>query len=108
MEDIRLDRLIELGAGKRLLQYFGEKLPKGGMLGRARRAMLVVGQSKIDRVARHIQNVCAGEFDETGTQKHVVMNVIEPHRQMRESDFGGVRLKLHPGRMDKRQNGSGF
>jgi hypothetical protein len=36
------------------------------------------------------------------------MDVVDANSQVGEADFGGVRLKLHPGRMGGRWRGTRF
>ena len=103
MENIGLDRLLKFGARERLLQNFGEHLAERGVFGRAgllARLVLAVEQTDVDRLANQIEQIFARKFDEARAEKNVIMDVVDPDGQIGEPDFGGVRLKLHPGGMD--------
>jgi hypothetical protein len=60
--------------------------------------MLAVVDGKVDALANHVEKILSRKVDEAGTQKNVVMDIIEADRQTGQTDIGGVRLKLRPAR----------
>ena len=70
-------------------------------------AILAVEEADIDGLANQIEQVFSREFDESGAEKNVIMDVVNAQSEIRQADFGGVRLQLHPGRMGGRRRNAG-
>ena len=47
------------------------------------------------------------EIHEPRAQENVIMDVVHAQSKIRQADFGGVRLQLHPGRMVGRRRDAG-
>ena len=100
VQDIALDGLLEFCAGDRGLQNLGEQLAERAMFGRAGLlAVFAVEKADVDALADQILEVFSGEIDEARAEENVIMDVVHAHGKIRQADFCGVGLQLHPGRM---------
>jgi hypothetical protein len=79
-----------------------------GRLGRLAYLIAAVEQAHIHNLPNQVEKVDAREFHEAGAEKNVIMDVIDTDGQIGKPDFGGVRLKLHPGWMGGRWLGTRF
>src|SRR5208282_1312957 len=104
VQNVRLNRLLEFGAGQRCLKNLGKKLAKRSML-RCTRLLagpvLGVQKADADRLPDQIDQVFAGKLDKPRAEENVVVDVVEPDDQGCQPDFSGIRLKLHPIRMGR-------
>ncbi|MGA8034382.1 MAG: hypothetical protein WA823_21210 [Candidatus Acidiferrales bacterium] len=100
IQDVCLDGPRELGARERFLQNFGEQFSKGSVFRRAGLlAVFAIKEIYVDGLAHQVAEVLFAEFGKARAQEHVIMNVVDADAESAETDFGGIRLQLHPGRM---------
>jgi hypothetical protein len=50
--------------------------------------MLAIVDGKVDALANHVEQILPRKVDQAGTQKDVVMDVIEADRQTGQTDIG--------------------
>ena len=69
--------------------------------------ILAVEQRHVHRLPDQIQQIFPRKFHEQRAQEDVIMDVVDAQRKAAQANIGGVRLKLHPGRMDGGWHNSG-
>ena len=100
VKNIRFDRLLIFCSRQRFLQDIGEQLAKRRVFGRTSALLVLpVDEADVDGLTNEIEQIFSRKIDEAGAQKNVIMDVVNAQGQIRQPNFGGIRLKFHPGGM---------
>src|SRR6185437_2794335 len=110
VQHVGFDGLLEFRPRQRRLQYLGQQLAERRMFRRGGLPILflAVQQVHVHRLPDQIQQIFPRELRKSRAQEDVIVYVVYSEREVRQANFGGVRLKLHLRRMGGRNRDWGF